>query len=237
MRQVPHYLIIGNGRVATHILHYFALLQLSYSHWHRPHPLSLLNQELARATHVLLLISDQAIESFTAEYLQHSSALRMHFSGSLVTDAAYGLHPVMTFTHYLYDLKKYQAIPFIMDDDAPPFADLLPGLPNEHARLHKSLKPKYHALCVLSGNLSCLLWQKLFKSLENEFNIPQAIAHHYLQQQTHNLLTTPETALTGPLVRGDHLTIEKNIAALENDSFQDVYKSFIACYHNMKREE
>lgn len=236
MRQVPHYLIIGNGRVATHLQHYFALLQLPHSCWHRQQPHSLLNQELSRATHVLLLISDNAIETFIENHLLSFKGIRIHFSGSLVTDKAYGLHPLMTFSRRLYDFKKYQAIPFIIDHDAPPFEDLLPGLSNQHVRLDKVFKAKYHALCVLSGNFSCMLWQKLFNSLENEFNIPASLSHYYLQQQTHNLLTMPQTALTGPLVRGDYLTIDKNIAALENDPFQEVYKSFLVCYQNMKRE-
>lgn len=236
MRQVPHYLIIGNGRVATHIQHYFILLQLPYSSWHRPQSYSLLNQELNRATHVLILISDDAIESFIEQRLPLFSGIKIHFSGSLVTDKAHGVHPLMTFSRRLYDLEKYKLIPFVIDHDAPPFEDLLPGLSNQHARLNKSFKAKYHALCVLSGNFSCLLWQKLFNSLETEFNIPASFSEHYLQQQTQNLLTTPQTALTGPLVRGDYHTIEKNIAALENDPFQDVYKSFLTCYQNIKQE-
>src|SRR5437868_12703944 len=134
MRQVPHYLIIGNGRVATHIQHYFTLLQLSYSCWHRQQSNALFNQELKRATHVLILISDDAIEKFIDEHLQEYSGIKIHFSGSLITDKAYGLHPLMTFSRRLYDLKKYQLIPFIMDHDALSFEDLLPGLLNQHAR-------------------------------------------------------------------------------------------------------
>jgi len=236
MRQVPHYLIIGNGRVATHIKQYFSLLSLSYSTWHRSESYSLLNEVLTRATHVLLLISDRAIETFIDEHLHAFRGKRIHFSGALVTDKAYGLHPLMTFSDQLYNLEKYQSIPFVIDHDAPSFETLLPGLSNQHARLDKSLKEKYHAMCVLSGNFSCLLWQKFFNALENEFTLPASLSHYYLKQQTENLMMTPETAFTGPLVRGDQVTIEKNIAALENDAFQAVYKSFLTCYEKMKRE-
>lgn len=235
MRQVPHYLIIGNGRVAQHFQQYFSLEKLSFSLWHRQSANSL-NQELERATHVLLLISDRAIEPFIAEHLQDTKAIKLHFSGCLITDLAYGLHPLMTFSHKLYELDKYRSIPFIIDDDAPSFEALLPGLSNPHSRLQKSLKPKYHALCVMSGNFSCLLWQKLFTSLQQELNIPAAFAHHYLLQQTQNLLTAPETALTGPLVRNDEETINKNLQSLKDDPFQEVYQSFLNCYQKMKRE-
>ena len=66
----------------------------------------------------------------------------------------------------------------------------------------------------MSGNFSCLLWQKFFASLEHEFNLPPAIAFPYLIQQMNNLLHDPQAALTGPLVRNDKDTIEKNLAAL-----------------------
>lgn len=226
MRQVPNYLIIGNGQVASHFRHYFSLLHLPYTTWHRHQDYSLLNQALEKATHILLLISDDSIDTFIAENLKHHANI-IHFSGSLVTDHAYGAHPLMTFNDSLYDLAQYQAIPFVIDDDAPHVDELLPGLANPHIRLHKSLKPKYHALCVMSGNFSCLLWQKFFTTLEQEFNIPHSFAHLYLQQQTKNLLSNHETALTGPLARGDDMTLEKNMAALSGDAFQSVYKSFV----------
>ncbi|EKD71772.1 MAG: hypothetical protein ACD_46C00103G0013, partial [uncultured bacterium] len=128
----------------------------------------------------------------------------------------------------------YQSIPFILDHDAPSFSELLPGLPNSHVRLHKSLKAKYHALCVMSGNFSCLLWQKLFSDFEKELKLPREVAYPYLQQQMHNLIDNPTQALTGPLIRGDTKTIEKNLSALEGDPFKQVYESFIACYQQMK---
>lgn len=237
MRQVPHYLIIGRGRVAKHFQHYFSQLQLSHSSWHRQESLAQLHSELESTTHVLLLINDQAIAPFIAEHLQEVKAMLIHFSGSLVLDGAFGAHPLMTFNDSLYDLSQYKNIPFIIDHNAPAFADVLPGLANPHSRLHTSLKPKYHALCVLSGNVSCLLWQKLFSTLQNEFHIPAEIAHPYLQQQMQNLLLHPDTALTGPLVRRDMATITKNISALEGDAFQTIYKSVVECYQQIVGEE
>jgi predicted short-subunit dehydrogenase-like oxidoreductase (DUF2520 family) len=87
---------------------------------------------------------------------------------------------------------------------------------------------------VLSGNFSCLLWQKFFSSLEQEYHIPHAIAYPYLIQTMQNLLSHPSSALTGPLARGDTETIEKNKKALYLDPFQEVYQSFITCYQQVK---
>ena len=119
---------------------------------------------------------------------------------------------------------------FILDRDAPDFADLLPGLPNAHARLDTAQKAKYHALCVMAGNFSCLLWQKLFDTLQSDFDIPATAAGPYLKQQTENLLADYQTALTGPLARGDTATIARNMAALKDDEFQAVYHAFVEAY-------
>ena len=227
MRQVPHYLIIGNGRVARHFRHYLSLLNLSVSQWNRSESALLLRELLPAATQILLLISDQAIEPFIAEHLRESSAVKVHFSGALASKQAYGAHPLMTFSPGLYTLDKYQSIPFVVDATAPPFATLLPGLPNSHVPLAPELKAKYHACCVLSGNFSCLLWQKFFATLEGEFHLPAATGYAYLRQQTENLLTDHASAFTGPLARGDQETILKNLKALEGDPFQRIYQSFV----------
>jgi len=229
MRQVPRFLIIGKGRLAQHFRHYFSLLQLSFATWTRQEPLAKLQEKQQDASHIYLLINDDAIENFIRVHLNSHNML-IHCSGSLVTPLAYGVHPLMTFGKELYDLPDYQQIPFIMDHDAPDFPILFPGLPNPHDRLHKSLKAKYHALCVLSCNFSCLLWQKLFSSLEQEFNLPSDFVFPILQQQTKNLLRDASSALTGPLVRNDVRTIEKNLQALENDAFQKVYASVVDSY-------
>lgn len=236
MRQVPEYLIIGNGRVAKHFRHYFSLLNLPFLAWHRQESQEKLQESQKLATHILLLIKDDHIPAFVSQHLSASNATIIHFSGSLVTDLAYGAHPLMTFGHDLYSLEKYQAIPFIIDDDAPAFENLLPGLSNKHARLEKTLKPKYHALSVMSGNFSCLLWQKFLMTLQQEFNLSPEFAYPYLLQQAENLTQDFKSALTGPLVRDDVATIEKNIAALESDPFQALYKNFVLCFQQMKEE-
>lgn len=237
MGQVPHYLIIGNGRVARHFAHYFSELGIAYSVWHRHQSIETLSLLLQQSSHVLVLIKDDVIEAFINHYLNSYQGYIIHFSGSLVSELAYGAHPLSTFNDALYSRDVYERIPFFVDHDAPVFAELLPGLPNPHVILNKSQKEKYHALCVMAGNFTCMLWQKLFASFESELNIPNEMAHPYLQQQVHNLIHFPADALTGPLVRRDQKTIEKHLAALSEDPFQKIYESFVECYQQMKRGE
>jgi predicted short-subunit dehydrogenase-like oxidoreductase (DUF2520 family) len=162
--------------------------------------------------------------------------IKIHFSGSLVTRKAYGAHPLMTFGPELYTLEKYLAIPFVVDEKAPLFSDLLPGLHNPNVRLSEKQKAKYHALCVMAGNFSCILWQKLFTGLGQEFGIPPHTADMYLRQQTENLLTNYQGALTGPLARGDEATIARNIRALDGDPFKKIYEAFVEAYPLAKEQ-
>ena len=319
MRQVPKYLIIGNGRVARHLAHYFSLLKIkTVSQWDRSQPLARLLELATGSTHILLAIKDDAIEPFVDEHLtniavcEHVQALsaaqaaleagvtpgsmkamaeaiaffnkdhdkplgrkhisqlakvvetlpktgnaglrklaekmdtlkkglrkniKIHFSGSLVTRKAYGAHPLMTFGPELYTLEKYLAIPFVVDEKAPLFSELLPGLHNPNVRLSEKNKAKYHALCVMAGNFSCILWQKLFTGLGGELGIPPHTADMYLRQQTENLLTNYQGALTGPLARGDEATIARNIRALDGDPFRKIYEAFVEAYPLTKQQQ
>jgi hypothetical protein len=237
MKQVPKYLLIGNGRVARHMAQYFHLLKFPFMTWQRNQSQTDLHELLQQATHVLLLINDNAIQDFADKNLQTHNGVHIHFSGSLVSANVYGAHPLQTFNNAYYTLEEYQSIPFILDDNAPELADLLPGLNNSYARLNPENKTRYHALCVLSGNFSCLLWQKLFNDLEGKLNIPKQMAFEYLRQQTQNLITDSANALTGPLVRNDRETIDKHLAVLSNDEFKEIYESFVNCYDKLKAKE
>lgn len=237
MRQVPRYLLMGDGRIAHHFQHYFNLLHLSFQTWNRHQPLELLKNSLHDSTHVLLLISDNAIDTMAKLCLNTTkNSLLVHCSGSIVSEYAYGAHPLMTFNSSLYSFVHYQEMPFIIDHDAPDFSDLLPGLSNDYARLNTALKAKYHALCVLSGNFSCLLWQKFFDEMEDSFHLPATLLHPYLQRQMENLCRDHRSALSGPLVRNDRQTIQRNIQALHDDPSQAVYQSFVDYYKEMHHE-
>ncbi len=234
MRQVPRYLIIGNGRVAKHFCHYFDLLQLPYQQWSRhADNTSTLPAKIDNATHILLLIADGAIEEFYLQHLQGHDKTLIHCSGALAINNVIGAHPLMTFSHELYDLATYESIHFIVDVNAQ-LADILPGLNNPCHSIPKEAKAHYHALCVMSGNFSCILWQKLFNELESKYNIPHTAAMPYFQQQTKNLMQSPQAALTGPLVRDDKTTIAKNLNSLASDPYQQVYQAFVDAFNSQK---
>jgi 2-dehydropantoate 2-reductase len=236
MRQVPEFDagpigIVGDGRVARHFLHYLNLLGLSVRAWSRRAPAAAgPTQALASCEIILLLIRDTEIVPFIAAWPALQEKRLVHFSGSLVTQSAEGVHPLMTFRHELYDLATYCRIPFILDSGGTPFHQLLPGLPNPSFTIPAAERPYYHALCVMAGNFSTILWLKLFDELEVRFGIPASAAHPYLAQMAANLLTDAGRSLTGPLSRGDSETIDANLKALDGDPFQGIYHAFVRVY-------
>lgn len=235
MRQVPRYLIIGDGRMARHMAFYLESLGLAYQTFARKtHDFSALPELLSHTTHILILIRDDAIESFITEHLNNTTQIKVHFSGSLTTPLAYGAHPLMSFNQTLYAQETYQQMWFICEAGNKNFTEILPGFPNQHASIPVDAKALYHSLCVLSSNFTCLLWQKLATTLEDKWQIPPQAANPILQQVMQNIARDPHTALTGPLVRNDQKTIEKNLHALNDDPYQAVYQAFVSAYQQEK---
>ncbi len=232
MGQVPEYAIIGAGRMARHFCHYLHLLNIPYRQWSRKaDPAHVkLEEVIDGCKSILILINDGAIESFINAHPFLKKKVLVHFSGSLNTSLANGAHPLMTFNDKLYSLDTYQKIPFVIEKTDTAINELLPGLANPSFVIPRELKAFYHAMCVLSGNFTAILWQKFFTELETTFNIPKEMAHPYLEQIVLNLQNNPQSALTGPLSRNDLVTINANLQALAKDPFQKVYQAFWDIY-------
>src|SRR5947207_1780503 len=115
MRQVPAVDatpigIVGDGRVARHFLHYFDLLGMPVRSWCRRVAGATPPETFAPCRTVLLLIRDTEIVPFIARWPDLHAKRLVHFSGSLVTEAAEAAHPLMTFGHDLYDFATYTSI-------------------------------------------------------------------------------------------------------------------------------
>ena len=234
MRQVPAggappLGIVGSGRVARHLTFYFTQLGLGVRTWSRSLDGPTPTESLDGCGAVLLLIPDRAVEPFVSTWPDLTRHRLVHCSGSLVTQAAEAAHPLMTFGPTLYDPEVYRTIPFVLDDDGAPLDALIPGLPNPWFTIPAGERPYYHAVCVLAGNFSTLLWGKLFEELER-LGLPASAAHPYLTRVTANLLAHREAALTGPLTRGDAATIETNLRALDGDAYRAVYAAFVEAH-------
>ena len=224
MKVNPVYGIVGGGRMAKHFHYYLRQQQNSVLCWTRQ---SITPPEiiLDKADIIIILIKDSEIEAFISNHPKLQNKTLIHFSGSLSSHLAFGFHPLMSFTPDLYEKEFYIKIPFIVDECAPDFQTIFPNLPNPSYRIREELKSLYHALCVLAGNGMAILWQKFFNTFESHLSLPKEVGFAYLEQVTQNLQIRPEQALTGPLVRQDHLTIRKNLESLAGDPFAHVYQA------------
>jgi len=235
-----NYAIAGGGRLARHFSNYFQLLEIPNTRWTRDgRPSSntcahtdaeqRLRRTIADADRVLLLVSDNAIAPLLKQYpFLHEKQL-IHCSGALSFPGVCGAHPLMTFADELYGLETYQSVPFMLEAGYD-FQDLLPGLPNPHFAISVEDKARYHALCVMAGNFSQLLWKGVTDRFEGQFDLPAETLHPYLNQLADNFIAAGGSALTGPLVRNDQATIERNINALDGDPLQDLYRAFVRFY-------
>jgi 2-dehydropantoate 2-reductase len=229
----PNILLIGDGRLARHLRRYFRQLNLNYAIWSRRIEAEkccpALEVLVQPDTHALLAISDTAIEPFIRSHPELRKAVRVHFSGRLASSLAIGAHPMFSFAETFYDRKFYERIPFVIDQGCPPLASLIPGLPNPCFFIDPEQRERYHALCVLAGNFTTLLWRKLFFELDTELGMPRQQALPYLVSIMCGLVGTG-APLSGPLSRGDQATLRRNLAALKGDPFEQVYRAFVSAY-------
>jgi len=242
-----NYAILGGGRLAGHFSNYFHLLEVPHTHWARDAGSSLntfahddaeqrLRATIGNADRILLLVSDSAIATLLKQYpFLHEKQL-IHCSGALSFPGVAGAHPLMTFSDRLYELETYQSVPFMLEAGHD-FGDMFPGLPNPHFAINIEDKARYHALCVMAGNFSQVLWKGVSERFEQQFELPAETLHPYLNQLVDNFVQTPESALTGPLIRNDQQTIDRNINSLNGDPLQDLYLAFVRFYQSSKGQE
>ena len=237
-----NYAIVGGGRLARHFSQYFQLLEIPHTRWARDRHSAFntfelrdaeqrLRETVRKADHVLLLVSDNAIGAVLKEYPFLYEKQLIHCSGALCFPGITGAHPLMTFADKLYGLDTYQSVPFMIEAGHS-FNDLFPDLPNPHFSIKVEDKARYHAMCVMAGNFSQILWKSVSDRFEQQLELPAGTLQPYLKQVTDNFINSPETALTGPLPRNDQQTIMRNLQALDGDPLQDLYNAFIRFYQS-----
>lgn len=215
--------MIGDGRLARHLAFYFLTLKIDFERWHRRDSRRL-RDLLPKAKRVLLAISDDALEGFLADQLADFSGPVIHFSGSSHPARTISAHPLMSFGPDLYPADFYPKIHFTVTG-ASSLAEAIPGLPNGFSQLKPEDKALYHALCVIGGNFPVLLWNKMETGLK-DLGLPESAARLYVERVAENYRELGAKALTGPLIRKDEKTIQRNLESLDGDPWRKVYEAF-----------
>ena len=225
----------GNGRLAKHLQYYFSLLNIPYVSWNRGSGVSA-SETLKDADVILLCIPDDALNDFTAAFLDSGNygninKILIHFSGVVSIEGVYACHPLMSFGSDLYSLEEYDQIPFVCSEGCN-FSALFPLLKNRWFTLNDEQRLMYHMSLSVSGNFTVLLWQFARTIFKDNLNLDPDLLLPYLNRITANLNKNPDTALTGPLVRGDGNTINKHLKILDGSPWLDVYNAFIKTYNS-----
>ena len=222
-------LIIGSGRLATHLCHFFSLQKLPYDQWNRHSDLSLENL-LDKSDRVLLAISDRAISDFITknERILEGKTL-VHFSATVFDPRALGFHPLSSFSHDL--CLDFSTIHFHGVHPESLFREALPMFKNHYAQLNAEDLRLYHALCVVGGNFPALLWKVFFTEMQ-KIGISDEATKSYFNAVFKNIQSNPLQAATGPLVRGDMATIERNLDSLSevNPNIARLYEAFVHAF-------
>ncbi|MGH8250246.1 MAG: DUF2520 domain-containing protein [Steroidobacteraceae bacterium] len=233
---------VGDGRLSRHWRHYFTSLGIPWKLWSRR--LARANGvagtnaavALAECPVVLLAVADDAIAPVLARLRAEGLDDRtfVHFCGGRSIAGAFGAHPLMSFGSTLYDAAFYRDIPVFVDDgpDHPDpvayFQGLFPRLPNPCFKLRIEDKAYYHAICALAGGFTAVLWREFFETMEKRFDAPRAALAAYPRRIVENVIASADSALTGPVARGDTAMIRSHLAALDGSALAEVYQAFIA---------
>lgn len=201
--------------------------------WSRKDSLQNLYDNLPRFKKIILAISDQALLPFYEDILENklsSSHQVIHMSGAFHHEKILSVHPLMTFSHELYDLETYRKIHFAVTGPVT-IQEVFSFLPNLSFELPAEHKPLYHALCVCMGNLPQILWS-LGKDELQKIQVPLSAVQPYIEQSLQNFLKQGSKALTGPLVRNDIQTQQANLMALQKKSLTlfEIYLNFASAY-------
>ncbi|MEC9284229.1 MAG: DUF2520 domain-containing protein [Bdellovibrionota bacterium] len=240
MRQVPKtekpYLIIGNGKLAKNLCHYFDLKQIPHTQWHRQQKQNALIEQLENCSKVLLCISDSAIEHFAMNLRRDFQHLEfVHFSGSLIIDGIENLHPMHSFALNFPSLQVYEEIPFAYFHKEKSLKDLLPELENPSFYMPQEKKSEYHAHCASAGNLAQWLWHESYDFFK-ENSIPKEAFRNFILASLDNFLEQGREGVSGPISRNDQTTIQKNIDDIKNQNLKETYRFFAKKYSSWKEQ-
>jgi predicted short-subunit dehydrogenase-like oxidoreductase (DUF2520 family) len=238
-------LLLGNGRLAKHLHHYFHLEQIPHKHFENARDLDSpdLHRKLEGVNAIWILTSDRSIaeiksnlESKIAPLVTQSPDSNytwIHSSAATEVEGMITLHPLMTFGPELYSHDQYRQIPFaVMGASANSSLQDYLNLPNPSFVVRNDQRALYHAYAVLMSNLPILLWAMTSKNAESTLNLAPETFDPILRQTLSNFITQREKALTGPIARGDRLTIDKNLTALRTqpNTLANIYETFLSSF-------
>lgn len=180
---------------------------------------------------IVLTVPDAAVQAVASRIPR--GPIVLHCSGALGVDVlrpharAGSMHPLMTFPGPEVAMPSLAGVPAAIAGD--------PEALEAAARLARRLgmeplhvpgdRRLYHAAAVLSGNLATVLLADAGRALEAAGVPPEAARNALLPlalESLRNAARDPARALTGPVARGDRVTLDAHRAALREARLDDL---------------
>jgi predicted short-subunit dehydrogenase-like oxidoreductase (DUF2520 family) len=201
---------------------------------------------IPRASHVLIAVSDNAIEPVARELARERGSIRvaLHTCGSYGPElleplnrigvSCGSIHPLQTITDGTRGAIAVRGCAFAIsgDDEAAAWAkEIAQVFGGEILHIRPDARHLYHASAVMASNYLAAILDTA-QELMGLAGISEAAALRALaplaRTSLENALTEgPVKALTGPVVRGDASTIAAHTLALErsDDSARQLYRA------------
>jgi predicted short-subunit dehydrogenase-like oxidoreductase (DUF2520 family) len=177
----------------------------------------------------IIAVKDDAIK----EVEKHINFPKVHTSGTknldCLTKSKVGVfYPLQTFSKT--SNVDFESVPICIESNDSSFYKLLNELANSITNkvymLDSKQRRQLHIAAVIACNFSNLMY-RFSEDICKEHSIPFEILQPLILETANKIQSLPPSkAQTGPAQRGDELTIEKHIAALDSNSeLQSIYKT------------
>lgn len=141
------------------------------------------------------------------------------------------IHPMRSFTNPQISVLDYNGTYCAIEGDPSAvlvLRKLFEGIGSCVYKINKMHKPLYHAAAVFVSNYMLTLAQQGLDCLDEagvEKDLALSLVINLMQGTLNNFvkLKSSRDALTGPIKRGDDITVEKHIAAFSRESQRELY--------------
>lgn len=246
--------VIGSGNVAQHLIQVllhsknvdliqaFARTSSHLVHLLPETKITTDYQKITEADVYVISVSDNAIAEVAAQ-LPFENRLVVHTSGSsefsvLNDKNRKGVfYPLQTFTKGKE--IDFSPIPICVEAESETDYQLLEKLGNcisqKVVRIHSDQRKSLHVAAVFVCNFVNHLYQ-IGDEICRKNNVPFEVLHPLIQETAHKISElSPKEAQTGPALRNDTKTIEKQLDFLENPEYKKLYQLLTQSIQHVKK--
>ncbi len=198
-------------------------------------------EDAASANIVFLTVPDSEIVNvaLSIKNVVKENQTIVHLSGALPVSIinflnanVCSLHPLKSFADSLSSANTMEGTMFTFEGNAAAYKNIKPVVDKMNCKIVKiqsKNKPLYHLAAVIVANYTVTLFnisQEILQSIGFNKNEAKDALLTLLRDVINNIKEKDaESALTGPILRGDFKTIELHLAQIKDKNLKTIYKS------------